>query len=328
MKKILFLAALLGTAASAMAQKTVTKMVVRNTDGTEYKVAVGDVKEIVFVEEDAAVVPTTAEEAIAMMQGQWKADVDPSMLPPYADEMYMEIDGDYLISFIHVPDGCTDETYGAYAGQYVIMNRESGWSDEIVPDAADPTKGEFGGGTYENLNSESFVRDGTVTFRRVETPLTYVDPSATPSDVFDVEIDGVKKEITEISVEKTGTQGFSIFMFGDDEALVAEVDIALNYADGNSYNLTDNLEGLYWVTGIIFGEVPYWTDKSDFTSGTIKVSVSDVDTETGTCTLNVETSGVANDADSDSDADVSFSISLSGKAKYSVIGSGSKQRKN
>ena len=329
MKKILFLAALLGTAASAMAQETVTKMVVEDVDGNVTKIETEKVRQITFVEEERLVVPTTVEEALAMMQGQWKADMDPSMLPPYADELYVEIDGDYFTAFIHVPDGCTDETYGAYAGQYVLMSLESGWAGQIVPDTEDPTKGRFGNTKYESLNSESFVLKESATYHRVETPISYVDPSA-PTVVGYVEIDGVKTEVAKITVLQNGEKGFTIGMYGKDRHIVAGLDIALTFADGNTHNLTDDLTHDMWYTGIHLGSSTYWTDEGDFTSGTIKVSVSDIDTEAGTCTLNIETSGVANHEESETDEDVSFSISYSGTAEYNYanVGAGeSKQRK-
>lgn len=120
-------------------------------------------------------VPTTKQEAINMLKGQWRPTNPASMTrmatffagsylddsdevdETYVDGVVADINDDGMIFGVHISDKAPVEKYHVMAGNYFGMDLEG---VSIIPDATDVTKGliSLGGGLslcYENLNNNS-----------------------------------------------------------------------------------------------------------------------------------------------------------------------------
>lgn len=121
-------------------------------------------------------VPTTKQEAINMLKGQWRPTNPASMTKmatffagdylddsdkvdeTYVDGVVADINDDGMIFGVHISDKAPVEKYHVMAGNYFGMDLEG---VSIIPDATDVTKGLIslgeGGSSlcYENLNNNS-----------------------------------------------------------------------------------------------------------------------------------------------------------------------------
>ena len=120
-------------------------------------------------------VPTTKQEAINMLKGQWRPTNPASMTrmatffagsylddsdevdETYVDGVVADINDDGMIFGVHISDKAPVEKYHVMAGNYFGMDLEG---VSIIPDATDVTKGLISlvGGLslcYENLNNNS-----------------------------------------------------------------------------------------------------------------------------------------------------------------------------
>lgn len=323
MKKILFLAALLGTAASAMAQETVTKMVVEDVDGNVTKIETEKVKQITFVEEERLVVPTTVDEALEMLGGQWYITSPRSRFPlPVFDKLYRDFRSDRVVTFFHVKADCTDPIYGPLADQYVkwFETPDKAVSDCFSPDATDPTKGTCSftedGYEYRNLTNSSYeiYQDhGTWTsVERVSPAVTYVDKPVYGTG--SVTIDGTDYAISWVSVVYDWVyDGYYLSFYDDVDRQLLSVDLASEFADGDTHQLLD-IPGPAKYSTWLGVYVPsksqhswYQVSKGDVKSGSISVAI---DAETGEVKLTLSDAVVH---DSNIDIDISCSASYEGK---------------
>lgn len=172
MKKIIcMLAMALLAIGAAQAQNQVRKMVVRTDDGQLVKFKTANTEEVTF-EEDA--VPTTVDEAKAMLVGYWKCN--DLFLGYYFMEVY-----DYYCSFegtsyfivtedhevflaFKIVDPCPFESFAEYAGKIVAVFQLAG--GDITVNSEDPTTGDFIRDewseferqtmTFKNLDQNSF----------------------------------------------------------------------------------------------------------------------------------------------------------------------------
>ena len=154
MKKIIsVLAMALLVIGAAQAHNQVRIMVVRTTDGEVTKFKTADIEDVTFEE---VVIPTTVEEAKAMLVGYWRW-----CIPIEDDE---DVEGVYYIIkedlkalyCFKVKDSVTDEELAPYAGKYVAY--EIGVV--TFPSEEDPTTfylgEEYNEGTNLHLNSFDF----------------------------------------------------------------------------------------------------------------------------------------------------------------------------
>ncbi len=323
MKKILFLAALLGTAASAMAQETVTKMVVEDVDGNVTKIETEKVKQITFVEEERLVVPTTVDEALEMLGGQWYITSPRSGFPlPVFDKLYRDFRSDRVVTFYHVKADCTDPIYGPLADQYVkwIETPDKAVSDCFSPDATDPTKGTCSftedGYEYRNLTYSSYeiYQDhGTwASVERVSPAVTYVDKPVYGTG--SVTIDGTDYTIRRVTVEYNWVyDGYYLSFYDDVDHQLLSVDLAGEFADGDTHQLLDipgTAKYSTWLGVYISSKSRhswYQVSNGDVKSGSISVAI---DAETGEVKLTLSDAVVH---DSSVDIDISCSASYEGK---------------
>lgn len=157
MKKIIsVLAMALLVIGAAQAQNQVRKMFVRTTDGKIVKIKVADIEDVTFgMDVDLPDVPTTIDEAKAMLVGYWRW-----WIPIEDDE---DVEGVYYIIkedlkalyCFKVKDSVTGY-YAEYAGKYVAY--EIGVV--TFPSEEDPTTfylgEEYNEGTNLHLNSFDF----------------------------------------------------------------------------------------------------------------------------------------------------------------------------
>lgn len=184
MKKIIsVLAMALLVIGAAQAQDQTKKMVVQLKNGQIVEFNTENVEDVTFKIVDLPEIPTTIEEAKAMLVGYWKMDLP---VEEYNAEIF---EGVYLVITEDldcllggkVKDTFTDEDgeISPYAGKYVVTSQ---WGKVIFPSEEDPTffyvGGEWTFGTNLQLNSFdiNFSDSGTAyPCVRVE-PFEYIIP--------------------------------------------------------------------------------------------------------------------------------------------------------
>jgi len=163
MKKIisvLAMALLVIGAAQAQEQKQVKKMVVQLNDDQVVKYNTENVKDVTF-EITTITVPTTIEEAKAMLVGYWKNNSGFFNLATDDENiegLYFVITEDLKILFCYkFKDSVTDEDYAPCAGKYV----EWGFGDfdhgEITFTSEDPITFNFFSNMFDTLDDSSCV---------------------------------------------------------------------------------------------------------------------------------------------------------------------------
>lgn len=203
MKKLFLLAVCTMAAMTSWAQEEeelVTTMVITRMNGTQVEIPVADVKEITFEEKESFIVPTTPDEAKAMLVGQWKcADDEKAVLMGLismgefaiiADEACIDIMNDKAVIFIKLNEQFVElmklefsdepemwEMYGSYyealVGTYVALKdtKELG-AQNATPNETDPTQGTFGETPYSDL-SDKTLTILNIHLTRVTEPITY-----------------------------------------------------------------------------------------------------------------------------------------------------------
>ena len=180
MKKIIcMLAMALLAIGAAQAQNQVRKMVVRQNDGQEMRFKTADIEEVTF---ETVAVPTTVEEAEAMLVGYWKMSVNPQDFeyPVDIEGVYWVITEDLKVYLVlKFAESVTFEEYVEYAGKYVAES----YPGDVIVNSEDPTTGELFGLFFNNLDQNSFdvhLDDDGIkldfTIYRVE-PFEYIMPS-------------------------------------------------------------------------------------------------------------------------------------------------------
>lgn len=156
MKKIIcMLAMALLTIGAAQAQEGVRKMVVRQNDGKVLRIQTANIEEVTF--EEASPVPTTVEEAEAMLVGYWKWSLSPQEFefPDWAEASYFVITEELKVYWVFkVADSVPDEDYTEYAGKYVVYGDSYG---DVIVNSVHPTSGTiFGDFYFKNLDQNCF----------------------------------------------------------------------------------------------------------------------------------------------------------------------------
>lgn len=200
MKKLFLLAVCAMAVTTAWAQEeeeTVTTMVITRTNGTTVDIPITDVKDITFEEKSAIVLPTTADEAKAMLVGQWKCEDKAALLgiigmsayAVVADEACIDIQNDKAVVFIKLNEQFVElmkqemegseewEMYGTYyeamVGTYVAMeDTDVLGAQKATPNETDPTQGTFGEIPYSNLSNKTLTING-INLTRVEETIVY-----------------------------------------------------------------------------------------------------------------------------------------------------------
>ena len=122
MKKIIsVLAMALLVIGAAQAQEQVRRMVVHKKDGQVVKFNTENVEDVTFETSDLPDVPTTIDQAKAMLEGYWKMNIP-------IDEEEEDIESSYVVitedlkAFLCVKfkDSGTDEFFAEYAGKYIV----------------------------------------------------------------------------------------------------------------------------------------------------------------------------------------------------------------
>lgn len=184
MKKIIcMLAMALLVIGAAQAQIQVRKMVVRQNDGQVLRFNTANIEEVTFEE---VAVPTTVEEAKAMMVGYWKWNLSTQEVQEAMLSIDNDIESIYWVvtedlkayNVLKFADLDTDGYYAEYAGKYVSLIEHVA----VIFNSEDPTTGvfDFYGAfsiTYKNLNYNGFDLsvdgDSLVNCFRVE-PFEYI----------------------------------------------------------------------------------------------------------------------------------------------------------
>lgn len=154
MKKIIsVLAMALLVIGAAQAQDQVRKMFVHMNDGSIIKIKAADIQEVTFEMDALPDVPTTIEEAKAMLVGFWK--INSGETDDYYESAYFIFTENLEALFCaKFKDSVTDEVFAPYAGKYVVL----GSFGEVIFPSEDPTTfyigDEWNVGT--NLQSDSF----------------------------------------------------------------------------------------------------------------------------------------------------------------------------
>lgn len=136
MKKIIsVLAMALLVIAAAQAQEQTRRMVVHLNNGQVVRYNTENVEDVTFEISDLPDVPTTIDQAKAMLVGYWRINS-----PDYDDvnfeRFYYIITEDLeILDCIKIKDSGTDEFFAEYAGKYVVTNV----SDYLVFPSDDPT---------------------------------------------------------------------------------------------------------------------------------------------------------------------------------------------
>jgi len=175
MKKIIsVLAMALLVIGAAQAQNQVRNMVIRQNDGQALRFNTANIEEVTFEE---VAVPTTVEEAEAMLVGYWRVCFD---FGSYDIEgLYMVITEDLTVYSVYkIANTVSDEDYADYAGKYLATD-----DDIVIVNSEDPTMATFSHwATFiKNLQENSFIEvDGYdesnyFIYERVE-PFEYVIP--------------------------------------------------------------------------------------------------------------------------------------------------------
>ena len=143
MKKIIcMLAMALLVIGAAQAQNQVRKMVVRQNDGQVVKFKTANIEEVTFEE---VAIPTTVEEAEAMLVGYWKCSLSPQEIFP---ELPDDIEGVYWVvtedlesyTVFKIADSVSDEDFILYAGMYLADD----YGGDLIVNSEDPTTGKLG----------------------------------------------------------------------------------------------------------------------------------------------------------------------------------------
>ena len=186
MKKIIcMLAMALLAIGAAQAREQVRKMVVRQNDGQEMRFKTADIEEVTF---ETVAVPTTVEEAEAMLVGYWKCNNPFLSFVLGEDINYFESTAFLIVTEdleILLGYKAVDYLPNEYAGKILVFGS---FGNEIIVNSDDPTMGDFFRNDYDegaalsfmNLDQnsfdahfESYVEDGPTsiqdgTFYRVE----------------------------------------------------------------------------------------------------------------------------------------------------------------
>ena len=157
MKKIIsVLAMALLVIGAAQAQNQVRKMVVHKNDGQVVKYNTEYVEDVTFEIIDLPNVPTTIDQAKAMLEGYWKMNI------PIDEEEEEDIESAYVViteglkAFwcTKFKDSVTDGSMAPYAGKYVAFEL----GEVTFPNEEDPTTFYLGYAYYSctNLQIDSF----------------------------------------------------------------------------------------------------------------------------------------------------------------------------
>jgi len=191
MKKIIcMLAMALLAIGAAQAQEQVRKMVIQKTNGQVMKCKTAEIETVTFEE---VAVPTTVEEAEAMLVGYWKCN-NPFLSFVLEDINYFESTAFLIVTEdleILLGYKTVDYLPNEYAGKILVYES---LGNDIIVNSDDPTMGDFFRYDYDtegtalsfmNLDQnsfdahfESYVEDGPTyiqdgTFYRVE-PFEYI----------------------------------------------------------------------------------------------------------------------------------------------------------
>ena len=158
MKKIIcMLAMALLAIGAAQAQNQVRKMVIQKTNGQVMKCKTAEIETVTFEE---VAVPTTVEEAEAMLVGYWKWSMSPQELyagyPDGFESFYFVVTEEHKTYWVlKIADSVTDESIAPYAGKYVVFGEEAG---SISVNSEDPTTGNVLDDIFlfNNLDQNSF----------------------------------------------------------------------------------------------------------------------------------------------------------------------------
>ena len=105
---------------AAQAQNQVRRMVVQLKNGQVVKFNTENVEDVTFETSDLPDVPTTIDQAKAMLVGYWRINL------PYQYDENIESDNfiiteDLKVLYcLKVKDSCTDEFFAEYAGKYIV----------------------------------------------------------------------------------------------------------------------------------------------------------------------------------------------------------------
>lgn len=180
MKKIIsVLAMALLVIGAAQAQEQVRKMFVQLKNGQVVRYNTEDIEDVTFKMDNALPdVPTTIEEAKAMIVGYWKWNI-PIDEDVVFEGTYFIITEDLEILYcLKAKDSVTNEDgeISPYAGKYVVLYK---WGEVTFP-SEDPTTFIFGDEWHvgTNLQSDSFIIfDSTVAHPCVRVkPFEYIIP--------------------------------------------------------------------------------------------------------------------------------------------------------
>ena len=151
---------------AAQAQNQVRKMVVHKNDGQVVKYNTEYVEDVTFEIIDLPNVPTTIDQAKAMLESYWKINMplDEDEDEGDIESAYYVITGDLKVSLCWKLKDSATGYYAEYAGKYVVF----GSSDEVTfPSEEDPTTFYLGSQWYfgTNLQIDSFdynIDDGGI----------------------------------------------------------------------------------------------------------------------------------------------------------------------
>ena len=176
MKKIIsVLAMALLVIGAAQAQNQVRNMVIRQNDGQKLRFNTANIEEVTFEE---VAVPTTVEEAEAMLVGYWRVCFDFGSMYDI-EGLYMVITEDLTVYSVYkIANTVSDEDYAEYAGKYLATD-----DDIVIVNSEDPTMATFSHwATFiKNLQENSFIEaeeddeSNYFMYERVE-PFEYVIP--------------------------------------------------------------------------------------------------------------------------------------------------------
>ena len=182
MKKIILMLAMVSLAFGVVAQtnnEQIRMMVVQKTNGQQLRIPTEEIQDVTFEMVDVPTIPTTVEEAKAILAGSyWKMDV------PVGEDNAEMFEGYYLVITedldcllcLKVQDTATLENgeIHPFAGKYVLF-RQLG--EVSFPSEEDPTTfyGDEWTGTNLKIDSFEFTDDDDITYPcvRVE-PFEYI----------------------------------------------------------------------------------------------------------------------------------------------------------
>ena len=160
---------------AAQAQNQVRNMVIRQNDGQALRFNTANIEEVTFEE---VAVPTTVEEAEAMLVGYWRVCFDFGSMYDI-EGLYMVITEDLTVYSVYkIANTASDEDYAEYAGKYLATD-----DDIVIVNSEDPTMATFSHwATFiKNLQENSFIEvdeddeSNYFMYERVE-PFEYIIP--------------------------------------------------------------------------------------------------------------------------------------------------------